>query len=147
MSFFHCRNINSIENLINENEKLIKLYNENKFNLLKKIYSNRPLNKNESLEKFITEKIITKVPIKFNDIFDFTLNKNLEIDIKNKFNKCISTNFRIFLLYGPKNCGKTLITQSLINENKNIFKFYMINNIDYMNNIQNFSSNLKLHGK
>jgi replication-associated recombination protein RarA len=98
------------------------------------------LNPNESIEKYISSRILLKPPLNFSDIYDFTLKRTLQSEIKQKWNKCITINYRLFLLYGPKGCGKTLISQALISDNK--FKFYMIDSMEQINNINNFMLNL-----
>ena len=98
------------------------------------------MNPNESIEKYISSRILIKPPLNFSDIYDFTLKRTLQSEIKQKWNKCITINYRLFLLYGPKGCGKTLISQALISDNK--FKFYMIDSMEQINNINNFMLNL-----
>jgi hypothetical protein len=137
---FLSEHLKSINSRITEDNNLILQYNENKYKLLNKIYSFRPLLQNETIEKYISSKIILKAPINFSDIYDFTLKRNLSSEIKQKWNKCVTINYRLFLLYGPKGCGKTLISQALSLDNK--FKFYMLDSMEPINNINNYMLNL-----
>ena len=128
-------NLNKIRELL-KNCKL-KLF-EMKFETLNKISEYKPLNENLSIEGYINSRVISnEYLINFKDIFLIPTN-----NVKDRFIK----NFKIInykqnknlLLYGPKGCGKTLVSQSFAGIENNI-NYIMINNINYFS-VQGFIS-------
>ena len=128
-------NLNKIIELL-KNCKL-KLF-EMKFETLNKISEYKPLNENLSIEGYINSRVISnEYLINFKDIFLIPTN-----NVKDRFIK----NFKIInykqnknlLLYGPKGCGKTLVSQSFAGIENNI-NYIMINNINYFS-VQGFIS-------
>ena len=128
-------NLNKIIELL-KNCKL-KLF-EMKFETLNKISEYKPLNENLSIEGYINSRVISnEYLINFKDIFLIPTN-----NVKDRFIK----NFKIInykqnknlLLYGPKGCGKTLVSQCFAGIENNI-NYIMINNINYFS-VQGFIS-------
>ena len=128
-------NLNKIRELL-KNCKL-KLF-EMKFETLNKISEYKPLNENLSIEGYINSRVISnEYLINFKDIFLIPTN-----NVKDRFIK----NFKIInykqnknlLLYGPKGCGKTLVSQCFAGIENNI-NYIMINNINYFS-VQGFIS-------
>ena len=113
-------NLNKIRELL-KNCKL-KLF-EMKFETLNKISEYKPLNENLSIEGYINSRVISnEYLINFKDIFLIPTN-----NVKDRFIK----NFKIInykqnknlLLYGPKGCGKTLVSQCFAGIENNINYF------------------------
>ena len=114
----------------------LKLF-EIKFEIINKISEYYPLNDKNNIESYIRSRIINnEFLINFKDIF--LIPSNNFKDYYEKYFKII--NFRQnknILLYGPKGCGKTLISQCFAGIENNI-KYIMINNENFFT-IEGFS--------
>ncbi len=126
----------------------LKLF-EIKFEIINKISEYYPLNDKNNIETYIRSRIIdNEFLINFKDIFLIPLNnfkdfkdlKDLK-DLKDYYEKYFRIiNYRQnknILLYGPKGCGKTLISQCFAGIENNI-KYIMINNENFFT-IEGFS--------
>ena len=124
----NTENLNQILEFI-KNCKL-KLF-EMKFETINKFSEYKPLNRNTTtIEGYINSRVISNdYLINFKDIFLIPTN-----NVKDRFEK----NFKIInykqnkniLLYGPKGCGKTLISQCFAGIENNI-NYIMINDINF----------------
>ena len=114
----------------------LKLF-EIKFEIINKISEYYPLNDKNNIESYIRSRIINnEFLINFKDIF--LIPSNNFKDYYEKYFKII--NYRQnknILLYGPKGCGKTLISQCFAGIENNI-KYIMINNENFFT-IEGFS--------
>ena len=114
----------------------LKLF-EIKFEIINKISEYYPLNDKNNIESYIRSRIINnEFLINFKDIF--LMPSNNFKDYYEKYFKII--NYRQnknILLYGPKGCGKTLISQCFAGIENNI-KYIMINNENFFT-IEGFS--------
>ena len=114
----------------------LKLF-EIKFEIINKISEYYPLNDKNNIESYIRSRIINNdFLINFKDIF--LMPSNNFKDYYEKYFKII--NYRQnknILLYGPKGCGKTLISQCFAGIENNI-KYIMINNENFFT-IEGFS--------
>ena len=113
----------------------LKLF-EIKFEIINKISEYYPLNDKNNIESYIRSRIINnEFLINFKDIFLIPSNNFKDYE---KYFKII--NYRQnknILLYGPKGCGKTLISQCFAGIENNI-KYIMINNENFFT-IEGFS--------
>ena len=114
----------------------LKLF-EIKFEIINKISEYYPLNDKNNIESYIRSRIINN---------DFLINfKDVFLIPSNNFKDYYEKYFRIInyrqnkniLLYGPKGCGKTLISQCFAGIENNI-KYIMINNENFFT-IEGFS--------
>ena len=117
----------------------LKLF-EIKFEIINKISEYYPLNDKNNIESYIRTRIINnEFLINFNDIFLIPSN-----NFKDKFQKYFGViNYKQnknILLYGPKGCGKTLISQCFAGIENNI-KYIMINDVNFFS-IEGFSRSL-----
>ena len=117
----------------------LKLF-EIKFEIINKISEYYPLNDKNNIESYIRSRIINN---------DFLINfKDVFLIPSNNFKDYYEKYFRIInyrqnkniLLYGPKGCGKTLISQCFAGIENNI-KYIMIDNINFFS-IEGFSRSL-----
>ena len=114
----------------------LKLF-EIKFEIINKISEYYPLNDKNNIESYIRSRIINnEFLINFKDIF--LIPSNNFKDYYEKYFKIINhRQNKNILLYGPKGCGKTLISQCFAGIENNI-KYIMINNENFFT-IEGFS--------
>ena len=107
----------------------LKLF-EIKFEIINKISEYYPLNDKNNIESYIRSRIINnEFLINFKDIF--LIPSNNFKDYYEKYFKIINyKQNKNILLYGPKGCGKTLISQCFAGIENNI-KYIMINNENF----------------
>ena len=118
----------------------LKLF-EIKFEIINKISEYYPLNDKNNIESYIRSRIINnEFLINFKDIFLIPSNNFPSNNFKDNEKYFRIINYRQnknILLYGPKGCGKTLISQCFAGIENNI-KYIMINNENFFT-IEGFS--------